>query len=328
METEGCSLPQPLHGRVSVSVTIQPESAGLRLDHFLVEQFPDLSRSQLSNAIKCGKVKVNGTSAKASRKLHQGDVIDGYVEGSTPQLKVEPQQIDFIVLFEDEYLLVLSKPPAVVVHPANGNPDNTLVNGLLYHCRSIGGVGDSLRPGIVHRLDKDTSGVMVVAKTGVVHRQLVDMFKSRQVKKIYHALVSGVPKCESGRIVAAIGRHPVNRKKMAVRENSGRFAATNWLVKKHYSNNSNKYALLEVVIETGRTHQIRVHLASIGHPVAGDSTYGHGKSDPMFGRQMLHSSALHFEHPVTGQKIAGVAPLWPDMQEIVCRLERAQGDRL
>ncbi len=325
MGTEGCSLPQPQSGRVPVSFTILPENAGLRLDHFLVEQLPGLSRSQLSSAVKGGTIQVNGSVAKASRKLHQGDAIRGYVEDAFPQLTVAAQRIDFIPLFEDEHLLVLSKPPAVVVHPANGNPDNTLVNGLLYHCRNIADVGDPLRPGIVHRLDKDTSGVMVVAKTAEVHRRLVELFKSRQVQKIYHALVVGIPKHASGRIAAPIGRHPVNRKKMAVRENSGRFAVTNWLLQKCYGD---KFALLELVIETGRTHQIRVHLASIGHPVAGDRVYGPGRADPLFGRQMLHSSSLHFDHPVTGEKIVGVASIWPDMQEVLGRLEHSEGDCL
>ncbi|MEE4242231.1 MAG: RluA family pseudouridine synthase [Desulfopila sp.] len=325
METEDSSIPQQKCGKVLVAFVVQSESAGLRLDHFLVERLPHLSRSQLTTAIKCGNIEVNGAPAKASRKLRSDDVIGGYVETTAPPLHVVAQRVDFIALFEDEYLLVLSKPPGVVVHPANGNPDKTLVNGLLYHCQSIGDVGDPMRPGIVHRLDKDTSGVMVIAKTAEVHRKLVESFKSRRVKKIYQALVSGVPQQNAGRIAAPVGRHPVNRKKMAVREKGGKHAVTHWKVMSNYSG---KFSLVELIIETGRTHQIRVHMASIGHPVAGDTLYGPGKAYPLFARQMLHSSQLRFEHPVTGHEIVGTAPLWPDMEELVFHFEQSLGDDL
>jgi 23S rRNA pseudouridine1911/1915/1917 synthase len=318
MKKEAARLTIRPGGGIPVSYIIRPDDAGLRIDHFLVLQLPALSRSRLTNAIVEGAVQLNGKKTKASRKLQVGDAINGCINESSEELSVIPQKIAFDILFEDEHLLIISKPPGLVVHPANGNPDNTLVNGLLYHCRTIGEVGDPVRPGIVHRLDKDTSGVMVAAKNNEVHRKLVDIFKSRQVQKKYLALVLGVPKTQSGRLVAAIGRHPVNRKKMAILENSGKFAATNWKLKKVYGG---KYSLMELVIETGRTHQIRVHMASIGHPVAGDISYGPGRADPLFPRQMLHSAELRFSHPVTGCGITGIAPLWPDMKNVLQKLE-------
>ncbi len=306
---------------VPVALTIAPESAGQRLDHSLVLALPQLSRSRLSQAIKHEHILVNGEPSKASRKLHPGDRIEGWVP-ETDELRVEPQKIAFDVVFEDDYLLLISKPPDLVVHPAHGNADGTLANGLLHHCRSLGDVGDRLRPGIVHRLDKDTSGIMVVAKTAEVHRQLVDIFKAREVEKKYHALVHGVMSQPGGRIVAPIGRHPVNRQKMAIREDGGKHAATSWAVREIYGG---RFSLLEITIETGRTHQIRVHLASLGHPVAGDELYGTARGQARFPRQMLHASSLGFRHPVTGSRLAFNAPLWQDMQDILETMNSSEG---
>ncbi len=317
MEKETAHFPAQPGTGVAVYYTLNPDNAGQRLDHFLVLQLPALSRSQVTEAVRKGDIQLNAKPAKASRKLQSGDIVSGCIK-EPEGLSVIPQKIEFDILFEDEHILLISKPPQLVVHPANGNPDNTLVNGLLYHCRSLAEVGDPVRPGIVHRLDKDTSGVMVAAKNNEVHRKLVDIFKSRRLTKKYQAIVVGVPRDEKGRIVAPIGRHPVNRKKMAIRERSGKFAVTNWWLKKNFAN---RYSMMELVIETGRTHQIRVHLASIGHPVAGDTLYGPGRHDPLFPRQMLHSSELRFDHPVTGRKVIGTAPLWPDFLTVIDQLE-------
>lgn len=295
------------------SLSVSGDEVGWRLDHFLVQHLPGASRSQLSSAIKAGSVSVNGLVAKASRKLQKEDIIKGKVL-EKPELVVTPQEIDFQIIYEDEYLLLVAKPPHLVVHPAAGNHDNTLVNGLVYRCRKLAEVGDPIRPGIVHRLDKDTSGIMVVAKTPEVHRKLVFAFKQRQVTKKYHAIVHGIMKEGSGRIVAPIGRHPVKRKKMATLTNGGKFAATSWRLEKYILD---KYSFIEVQIETGRTHQIRVHMASIGHPVAGDGVYGAGKNNTIFPRQMLHSSELRFSHPITGQHMIGKAPIYSDMQKFL-----------
>ena len=313
METERAVSGEQPEITTQISQIIQSDHAGLRLDHFLVHLYPSLSRSQISSSIKKGHVRVNGAAAKASRKLHIADVVSGFIEEKKP-LTLTPQRVDFTILYEDEHLLLLSKPPGLVVHPASGNAQGTLVNGLLHHYAKISEVGDPVRPGIVHRLDKNTSGIMVVAKNNRAHRQLVDIFKSRSVKKKYFAIVRGVPLDDKGRIVAPIGRHPVNRKKMSIRHQSGKHAATNWFLAKVLGK---KYALLEIDIETGRTHQIRVHMASIGHPVAGDETYGPGKSDPLFSRQMLHSAEIRFDHPITGRKMVGKAPLWEDMNSVI-----------
>lgn len=207
------------------------------------------------------------------------------------------------------------------MHPGSGNPSGTLVNGLLHHCLGISGVGDEMRPGIVHRLDKDTSGIMVVAKTDPCHRFLVQAFKDRNVEKEYLALLSGVLDQKKGRIVAPLGRHPVNRQKMAISERRGRYAASSWQVLEEYDAG---YSLVKVRIETGRTHQIRVHMASLGHPVAGDIVYGRGRHKQNFPRQMLHAHTLSLLHPITGNKLTFSAPLWQDFLEVV-EMFRRQG---
>jgi 23S rRNA pseudouridine1911/1915/1917 synthase len=297
---------------------------GVRLDQFLSRFLPAVSRSRITTSINDGSIKVEGEIRKNSYRLKGMETITGLVSG-LPAIEVIPEKIDFVVLFEDELLLILSKPPGIVVHPGSGNYRHTLVNGLVYHCRSIEGVGgDSVRPGIVHRLDKDTSGIMVAAKVESVHGQLAALFKNRKVQKYYIALVHGIMKKKSGRLVAPIGRHPVNRKKMAVRPEKGRHAVTAWEV---LAELGGKYTLLRVGIETGRTHQIRVHMAHLGHPVAGDKIYGGNRNNSGFPRQLLHARRLVLEHPVTGVVLDQVAPLWPDFSAVLCELgwER-QGD--
>jgi 23S rRNA pseudouridine1911/1915/1917 synthase len=241
---------------------------------------------------------------------------------SPPAHQVHPEKIQLAVLYEDEYLLVISKPPGLVVHPGSGNPAGTLANGLVHYCGAIAGVGDSVRPGIVHRLDKDTSGLMVIAKREDVHRKLVQMFKDRAVEKEYLALVHGILDQKQGRLVAPVGRHPVHRQKMAVREMGGRYAATHWQVVKEFGG---IYSLVVVGIETGRTHQIRVHMAHLGHPVVGDSLYGKRHCPKKIIRQMLHASRLRFIHPITGKKLECEAPLWPDFFEVLKDFEQEEG---
>ena len=281
----------------------------MRLDHFLVQSLPGLSRALLIAAVRSGDITVNGIVCKSSYRLKTGDLVSGQPRTQDTAIHVEPEEMPLQILFEDDYLLALSKPPGMVVHPGSGNTRGTLVSGLVYHCRAIAAVGDAARPGIVHRLDKDTSGLMLVAKDDGVLRKLAADFKNRLVKKEYLAMVHGVMPEKSGRIVAPIGRHPVNRQKMAVQPETGRHAATNWRV---IGEAENRYSLLVVVIETGRTHQIRVHMQHIGHPLAGDAVYGGISRDNRFPRQMLHAARLAFSHPVTAQYMEIVAPLWPD----------------
>ncbi len=291
---------------------------GVRLDHYLVQSMADTSRSRIVASIKNGGIQVNGASVKAGYSLKSGDTISGSLTDSLPETLPEAQPVDFTVLYEDEDLLIIDKPAGLVVHPGSGNRDNTLINGLLFHYRDLAEVGDRERPGIVHRLDKDTSGVMIVARTIHCHQNLVQLFKDRQVEKYYLALVHGKPDNEHGRIVAPIGRHPVHRQKMAIRQNGGRYAASNWQVRQYFADCS----LLEVHIETGRTHQIRVHLASIGHPVAGDRLYGSNRPYDLFPRQMLHAWKLQLNHPENGRLLSVEAPLPIDFNEAIKRLEK------
>ncbi len=307
----------PLIDEASFSCEVEQRFYNLRLDQYLVLQFADYSRSQLGQAVKTEHILVNGTVVKPGYRLKAGDRVEGTLELDSQDITIAAQEIDFDILREDPDFLVIAKPPGLVVHPGSGNHDETLVNGLLFRYRELSGVGDGCRPGIVHRLDKDTSGVMVVARTKHAHAALVDQFKKRRVEKIYLALVRGVVPEPSGRIVAPIGRHPVNRQKMAIRPETGRYAVSNWKRRAVYRT----HTLVEVHIETGRTHQIRVHMAHLGFPVAGDKTYGRGSEDIHPPRQMLHSWKLHFSHPRTGEPVAVVANPWHDFSAVIKELE-------
>lgn len=309
----------------AVNLEVSPEHSGSRFDHFLVQHVSDTSRNLLILSIRKGLLRVDGQIKKSSYRLKAGELVRGTVyEAPAPVLT--PQKISFAILYEDEFLIVISKPPGLVVHPAHGNPDGTLVNGLLYHCKSISGVGDEVRPGIVHRLDKDTSGIMVVAKTELVHRRLSEFFKYRDIEKEYLALVRGIFKEKEGRVVANVGRHPVKRQKMAIcDEGRGRYAASSWCVLEEYGTD---WSLVRVKIETGRTHQIRVHMAFLQHPVAGDILYGRGRQAMKFPRQMLHAHSLRLAHPITGEFLSFTAPLWSDFQEKLLELQACGFERI
>lgn len=303
------------------------EKSGQRLDLYLASQLEaeGLTRSRIQQLIRAEMVLVNGIARKAKYLLQVGDTLAVTIPLEVPfasGLIAEP--VAFVTLHEDDDLIVLAKPPGVVVHPAAGHSTATLVHGVLHHCGELSGINGELRPGIVHRLDKDTSGVMVVAKTDFAHQALADQFKQRKVKKIYQALVDGKPIGQAGRVELPIGRHPVHRKKMAVRED-GREAVTNWRVLERFSQG---LTLLELGLETGRTHQIRVHMAALSHPVAGDSVYGRKNSRyPELGitRQCLHAHTLAFSHPRTGENLQFTAPLWPDMLYTLALLRQADG---
>jgi 23S rRNA pseudouridine1911/1915/1917 synthase len=301
-----------------IKLVVPNEREGQRLDHHLVEMVPDISRSRLSNLIRNGFILVNGSSSKAGNRLKGGDRIEVTLPPPEP-LAIEPEKVEFEVLHEDDDLLVIAKPPGVVVHPASGHKKGTLVHGLLAHCDNLSGISGVERPGIVHRLDKDTSGVMVVAKSDKSHHGLVELFKTRQVKKVYHAIVVGRPGTQKGRISQAIGRHRSNRKKMAVLQHGGRDAVTCWSILEEFAAG---LTYLEVRPETGRTHQIRVHVAHLGHPVAGDALYGNKQQKQTndkycIKRQCLHAYSLSFTHPATGKPQEFISPVWPDMQAVL-----------
>ena len=302
-------------------LAVSPGDEGRRLDQYLAAVLPDLSRSLISEFIRTGLVLVGNLPQKAAYRIKSGDAIAVTVPPPVP-VNIAPEEVSFQVLFEDADLIVISKPPGLVVHPACGHQSGTLVHGLLYYCDDLSGINGEERPGIVHRLDKDTSGVMVAAKNDKVHRALVGLFKARQVEKIYHALVDGRPSARQGQIDLPIGRHPANRKKMAVVAQGGREAVTFWEV---VFDLPRAFTLLEVRPATGRTHQIRVHMAHNGYPVAGDTVYG--RKNPLYAdlqivRQCLHASTLGFVHPMTGRPMRFEAPLWPDMQKAIALLQK------
>lgn len=294
-----------------------------RLDKVLLSRHPDFSRSRIEGLVKAGFVSVNGAVAsKAGMKVSDGDDIVVEIPPPVPAVP-EPEDIPLSVVFEDDDIVVVDKPPGMVVHPAPGHFSGTLVNALLAHCPHLSGVGGVARPGIVHRLDQDTSGLVVVAKTQAAMDPLARAFAShRDVGKTYLAVVHGRPRLDSGRIENMIGRHPVDRKRMAILERGGKLAVTNWRVLPSPAAPAGQPAkhpvsLLECVIETGRTHQIRVHMASLGCPVIGDRTYGKGaldrQLDPVPPRQMLHAWKLRLRHPVKGVEMAFEAPPPQDM---------------
>lgn len=279
---------------------------GQRLDRFVAERAPRLSRAQVQRLIGQGHITVNGAPAKASRSLRKGDVISVTVPPPAPA-ELQPEAIPLSIVYEDADLLVVDKPAGMTVHPAPGQQEHTLVNALLAHCRDLSGIGGQQRPGIVHRLDKDTSGLIIVAKHDRAHRGLADQLASRAIEKTYVALVKGNVSPDAGVIDAPIARDPGHRHRMAVVQ-GGRPAVTRYRVRRRYLG----YTLVEAYPETGRTHQIRVHFASVGHPVAGDATYG-GKV-PFMARQFLHAAALTFHHPVTGALMELTSPLPQDLE--------------
>lgn len=294
--------------RIKVKVTPKIR----RLDQFLASEIKSLSRSKIKRLINEGSVKVNGEPTDPSHKPIKGDDIFLEIPQPTP-VEVKPEKIPLKIVHEDADILVIDKEARMVTHPTLDHPSGTLVNALLYHLKNIPEVGESLRPGIVHRLDKGTSGLLVVAKNEKALVSLKNQFKGRGVIKKYICLVAGKIEKSAGRIDAPIARHPVNRKKFTVSE-EGREAVSHYRLIRHIGD---KFSFLEVELKTGRTHQIRVHLSHIGHPIVGDRLYG-GK--PIGRRQFLHASYLEFSHPKNGKRISFESKLPPDLQAVLDKL--------
>ena len=287
---------------------VDSDSSRERLDIFLSVQQTEISRSRLKKLIVEGRVTVNGVEQRAGYKVRAGDRIMIQVP-SPVGLDTSPEAIPLNIIFEDEYLIALDKPVGMVVHPAPGHSSGTLVNALLYHCNDLSGIGGVERPGIVHRLDKDTSGLVIAAKTESAHKNLARQFKKREIRKEYLAIVKGNVKKDKGSIHASIGRHKVHRKKMDTRALNGREAQTEYEV----VHRSVGWSYLRLWLKTGRTHQIRVHLASIHHPIIGDKLYGGKSTHHKMDRQALHAHRLELKHPITGSNLSFCALLPPDM---------------
>ena len=296
--------------------TINKELAGNRIDKTLPNLDKNLTRVMSQKLIEQGNVKVNGKNVKTSYKLNENDKV----EVEIPEVKevcIEAQDIPVEVLYEDNDIIVVNKPKGLVVHPANGNPDGTLVNALMKICKgTLSGIGGEIRPGIVHRLDKDTSGVLIVAKNDKAHLALCEQIKNREVKKTYLALTRGIIKENEATINMPIGRSTTDRKKMAVVK-TGKEAITHFKVLERFKENT----LLEINLETGRTHQIRVHLSQIGYPIVGDMVYSNGKNKFGVQGQMLHAWKIKFMHPITGKEMEIEAPLPPYFEDVLEKLK-------
>jgi len=307
--------------------TVDRSQSGQRLDVFLVQNDQSLSRSRIKRAIEDGEVLVNSLTPKPSQRLKEGDLIRLNLQPAKEALAL-PQEIPLNIIYEDAAIIVVNKEAGMVVHPAPGNYDHTLVNALLFHCRDLSGIGGVLRPGIVHRLDKGTSGLIVAAKSDAAHHNLAAQFKNHEVEKTYLALVWGDIKGDRGEIILPVGRHPGDRKKMSTKSKRGREAITYWKVRERYG----VATLLEVEIKTGRTHQIRVHLSDRGYPVVGDAVYGNASkirsiNDAVLkvqfkalNRQALHAARLSFTHPESGEKVVFEAAMPEDMAGLCAQL--------
>ena len=292
------------------------EEKGKRLDAYISSVNEEITRTAAQRLVEQGNILVNGKKQKVSYKVSVGDMIT--IEEIKPQeIELKAQEIPIEIIYEDNDIIVVNKPKGMVVHPANGNPDGTLVNAIMAICKdSLSGIGGEIRPGIVHRLDKDTSGLLIVAKNDKAHVNMSEQIKNHEVTKTYIALVRGIVKENEATIDMPIGRSNSDRKKMAVNKN-GRNAVTHIKVLKRYDN----YTLLQVNIETGRTHQIRVHLSHIGYPVIGDSIYSNGKNEFGVTGQCLHAKCLEFRHPITDKEMILEAPLPQYFEEIINLLE-------
>lgn len=308
-----------------VSFLVGESEAGARLDQALAS-LADVSRSQARRWIDAGRVRVNEAQAAASHRVREGDLLQA--DPPEPRAsELEPEPIALHVLYEDEDLIVVDKPAGLVVHPAPGHPGGTLVNALLHHCEALAGVGGVLRPGIVHRLDRGTSGVLVAAKHDAAHRALALQFHDHTVERVYRALVRGLPREDAGRVESPIGRHARDRKRMSVAARHARDARTAWRVTRRFGRSDRSW--LEVRPETGRTHQIRVHLAAVGLPIVGDPVYGRRGNSPdesRLGHPALHAERLGFTHPKSGTRMDFEAPPPPDLLALLGTLERREGN--
>ena len=311
----------------TLTQVVEPAEAGARLDQFLARRL-GWSRARLQKLLKSGRVLVGGRARPPSYRVREGDAIVVAVPAPEPS-HLTPEALPLDIVYEDRDLLVVHKPPGLVVHPAPGHRGGTLLNALLHHCPELAEIGEVSRPGLVHRLDKDTSGLIVVAKTALAHESLVRQFQAHTITKRYLALVWGRLPAAAGEIDREVGRHPRERQKMSVHPRRGKAAVTFWRVRREFPG---PLTLVELTPQTGRTHQLRVHLASLGHPVLGDATYGGGVSrlagaprlkglKPLVRRQMLHAWQLGLTHPRTGERMSWEAPLTEDFQAVVDCLE-------
>ena len=299
-------------------MTLFADIAGERLDAFLARSVPDLSRSAAQKRIEDGQVRRNGKPGRKNDKLNIGDAV--FYELPEPKaVDIAPKEIPLDIVYEDDDLLVINKPKGLVVHPAAGHSDDTLVNGLLYALGDkLSGINGELRPGIVHRIDKDTSGLLAVAKNDLAHTVLASQLKDHSMARTYEAIVCGVLKEDSGTVDAPIGRHPSDRKKMCVTQRGSKPAVTHWEVVRRYRG----YTHIRCKLETGRTHQIRVHMAYIGHPILGDTVYGHKKPELGQSSQCLHAGVLCFAHPRDGHPVMVFAELPQYFQDVLQKLEK------
>ena len=302
-------------------IIVEQSEENNRLDSYIASKDLELSRSMIKKLLEDGKITVNGEITKASYKVQLNDKIEIDIE-KPKEVKLEAQEIPLDVIYEDNDILVVNKQKGLVVHPGNGNLDGTLANAVMAHCKdSLSGIGGELRPGIVHRLDKDTSGLLIIAKNDKAHIKMSEQIKDRKVKKTYIALVRGIISENEATINMPIGRSTKDRKKMAVTKN-GKEAITHFKVLNRFTTNKASYTLLEVKIDTGRTHQIRVHMAEIGHPVIGDTVYSNGKNEFGVVGQCLHAKKLEFTHPITEKEMNLEAPLPEYFEKIIEELEK------
>jgi 23S rRNA pseudouridine1911/1915/1917 synthase len=323
-----------------ITLVVSAEDAGRRLDQYLATQLPDASRARVQQLIRAHRVLVNGAAAKVSLRLRGNETIIAALPPTPPSLRAMPENIPLDIAYEDADLAIINKPAGMMVHAGAGATEEarnrgTLVNALLHHFGALSGVGGELRPGIVHRLDRATSGLMVVSKNDESHRRLARQFSRREVHKTYIALVHGWPKKDRGTVQTAISRDLQRRTRMTTRRSGGREAVTHYLVTRKIDSPYGKFAMLELKIETGRTHQIRVHIASLGHPVVGDTLYGaprelrteSGKirasgapGKIALGRNFLHSAKLEFAHPRTGERLSFARELPEELEDLVAQL--------
>ena len=301
-----------------IYLTAGSEDAGTRLDSFLAAALPDVTRSAAARLIETGQATVNGKAVSKSCKLSGGEEIAVTLPEPEP-IEALPQNIPLDVVYEDADVIVVNKPVGLVVHPAPGHPDGTLVNALLYHCGStLSGVGGALRPGIVHRIDRDTSGLIIAAKNDAAHQALSAQLQDHTLARTYEAVVTGNLREDHGTVAAPIGRHHTDRKKMAVTDHGGKPAVTHWEVLERFPG----YTHVRCRLETGRTHQIRVHMAHIGHPIYGDTVYGAKKPVPGLTGQCLHAVGLRFVHPGTGETVVLGCPLNEEFEAVLEKLRR------